>query len=175
MIKLEIILLFIFHGIIYGQTPEAEKVREEHRPVRHDHKHKNNIYGGATVWPIEGSLSLNYERLILDFPGRPGLAFYGGINFGKYVAWGSSGYRGTLTGNIIFLRKSHHIEAGLGKLLNIDMERKNRHPEDPNVKYTYMQSTINLGYRYQSPVSHLFFRAGLSYPEGLYSGLGLHF
>jgi hypothetical protein len=166
MMKLPaLVLILLFYGTIHAQTPVSTV----------DHKHKNNIYGGATAWPIMGSISINYERLILDFPERPGLTFYARISFGKWTAWGAGGYGGILTGNVIFLRKSNHIEAGLGKLLTYDIERRNREPNTEPEKYTFIYSTINLGYRYQNPASHLFFRAGLSYPEGLYAGLGISF
>lgn len=85
---------------------------------------------------------------------------------------------------MVFFRKANHIETGLGDVVLYDRKKYemilNNHMnanEQPPSKRNCMIFTpgINLGYRYQKPGSYEVFRIVLSYPEGVYLGMGFAF
>ena len=148
------------------------------------HELKNIIYAAASVFLIGGSLTVNYERMILHIGNKSNTHLYLRSAYGSWVGWLAGGPGGIISTNILFFGGNHHIEAGFGAGLIYNRE----HYEDvleqskifydiPPSKKDYMYSipVINLGYRYMNPGMPVIFRTGLSYPEGLYAGLGFAF
>jgi hypothetical protein len=186
MTKLIILLLFLSQCTLYSHPGEATQTPDysfSDQPILSasdptKRKFNNNIYAGASIGLIYGSLSINYERRICSI-GKRGTSFYLRSAFGKWEVWGGSGKGGILSAIMVFSARPSHLEAGLG--CSIINEKTGNNYELPPDKRVPVKSEINLlpninvGYRYQHPSRHFFFRSGASFPEGGYMGIGIHF
>lgn len=144
---------------------------------------KNTIYVTGSYLLIGGSVSVNYERLILNMGKNSSMFLFLRAAYGYWAVWTSGGPAGILSANILFLKNVHHIETGFGVVKLYDKKsyeyalENARLGYNPPVKNHYMifNPVINVGYRYQNPENHIMLRIGLSYPEALYAGLGVNF
>ncbi len=71
-------------------------------------------------------------------------------------------------------RGIEHFEVGLGILINADTNINNEDPFENNQKQVFALPEVTLGYRIQKK-NGILFRAGISFPKGIYLGLGYSF
>jgi hypothetical protein len=148
------------------------------------HSFKNNIYPEVGYWLIGGSVTINYERMIFQTGKISTARFFLRAGYGYWAFWTGGGPAGILAFNIVLFNKAHHLETGPGIVVLYDNSKNHDdifRPPDPNEQpHSWRENIIytpeiNIGYRYQKPGKHFIFRIGLSYPEGVYSGLGISF
>ncbi len=150
--------------------------------ISEDHS-KNAIYGNVSIFGLGGLVNLNYERVVFRSNGL--FKEYGiRIGAGYYSEWGGTGSHALLNFYGLTGHKNNHLEVLIGGLVlydiaSYDIEINNAQAlnESPPKKsdFTSFFPAITAGYRYQKPTGGFLFRAGLSYPEGGYVGLGLGF
>jgi hypothetical protein len=172
-----IIILSMLSGLMYCQVFRRESGKQDIDSLKHEIK--NSIYISAGSYIILMDANINYERMVIRLGRKKAISLFLRAGFGKWASWTSGGTGGILGANLMFLTGSSHIEAGFGAvaLFNKEMYEMDLKFEPPaSIKENMIYSPcINIGYRYQKPGGHFIFRAGISYPEGVYGALGVAF
>ncbi len=142
IIKKTILLLSI---LIVSST-----VFSQEQSVYGNQSEKNSIYGTIGFNPGEFyiPLCLNFERNIYDvgfaeFNGRTGIGFW--------LDWTEKGIDFPITGQIVFFKKSSHIEIGIGAQYIYDFADN----------MTGLSHLLNLAYRFQKPKGKFLFKIGI--------------
>lgn len=152
--KIKINLWVISTLILYSISPMY---------AQHERFNKNALYGSFGVSKFF-TVTAFYERILTQKKGpstflKVGNGTYGGYaESGKYILL----HYGILTGI-----KKHHLEISAG-VNHFYSEKDNRSQSN-----TPFSGTI--GWRLQKPGKHFVLRSGISWPEGLYFGLGRSF
>ena len=160
LIFISLLLIFAFPGFSQKQNPGTEGLM------------KNSVYGTGGVWPEEmyGNVTINYERMLFEFPA----SFFQAINVrsgaGPWVAWLAEGINCFSVISLVTGRRGSHFETGMGVVFTYWTESKDW---DPIVNDSHFAG--NLGYRFQKPGGSFVFRTGLGWPEGFYLSLGFCF
>lgn len=128
---------------------------------------KNSIYGNLGMIPVTFAIAtVNYERFIA--PVNFGLegSISGRLGYGSWGSWGSEGNAYIAVVNFLSGSRKGHFELGLGAYIFSEKE-------ELDVYNHYWTPGINAGYRYTS--RYFIFRAGASWPETIFLGLGVQF
>jgi hypothetical protein len=133
---------------------------------------KNTIHGsfGADIGEFYGTLLVNYERMILQFPESSINSLSIRVGAGPWVWWSASGINLVSTASVLTGKKSSHLEIGIGLLLTYNNYEKRF---DPLINNRHLAG--NFGYRYQKPGKSFVFRTGIGWPEYTYLGGGFSF
>lgn len=142
---------------------------------------KNVIHGTIGFIPLYFAGNISYERRFAANSDKFLRSFWLKVSGGAWAAWAVGGplyYAGitSLTGS-----GKSHLEFNLGFASRYDKksyeEKDYFRPTEPKVKSDYYKNSIagGIGYRFQSPDGGFVFRAGISYPESIYIGLGISF
>jgi hypothetical protein len=133
---------------------------------------KNSVYatGGIYFDEIYGNVTVNYERLIVEFPNSFFHGFQVRAGAGPWVAWLAEGINVFSVMSLLMVKGSSHVETGAGVLFTY---RTDYQEWDPIVRERHLAG--NIGYRYQKPGGKFLLRAGLGWPEGYYISLGFCF
>jgi len=179
--RILIIVLALLHEAVNAQMPEGKITRHS---IDSYELNNNNFYGVISYSLVGYSVTINYERMLFPLGRKNVTTAYLRAGAGSWAYWTSGGVGGILAVNLVFFRKSSHLEGGLGivtlydrKTYRFVLENHLNTNEPHPLRRDYMINTpgVNLGYRYQDPDHRFIFRFGLSYPEGAYTSLGLTF
>jgi hypothetical protein len=131
-------------------------------------RHKINesaLYGGLGITPLYGSITVNYEIMLVE---RPNLVFK---KRGLRIGTGIYQYSDDGSLNIIINytcltgAENNHFELGLGVAYMHFLTTSGR----------YVAPAPNIGYRFQKPDGKFIFRTGVGFPELLYLSFGYAF
>ncbi|NOZ34635.1 MAG: hypothetical protein GXO80_04980 [Chlorobi bacterium] len=119
-------------------------------PVSENQTTQNSVYGNLGFNPEEFyiPLSVNYEYTLYNvgfakINGRTGVGFW--------LAWTEKGIDFPVTGQIVFFKKSSHIEIGIGAQYIYDFADN----------MTGLSHLMNIAYRFQKPNGKFLFKIGI--------------
>jgi len=133
--------------------------------IESNHPKKNSIQTNLNSVVLQSSCSINYERILWQ---KQKVAYLTKIGMGKYSGWASEGSYLIAKGGALIGKSYHRLELAGGVIWYNARFTGERRLKDLN-------PIFNAGWRFQNPNKHLSFRAGLSFPEGIYLGVGFSF
>ena len=147
---IQLLILLCSVGSMIGQEEKIEEVEFN----------KNALLANIGIYGLNFSGTAYYERLLTQNNNRLSFAKVGVGSYEVFFGHGGSyilAQYGIFTGV-----KKHHFELGAGYVHYFNGEYKGTIP-----------LTATMGWRIQKPGGRFMFRMGVSWPEGLYVGVGI--
>jgi len=122
----------------------------QEKPVYGNQISLNSIYGSIGFNPEEFyiPLTVSYERLLYD---TGFLKLNARTGFSFWVWWTEKGFDVPITTQVIFFKKTSHIDIGIGGQLIYDF----------NNNMTGLSHLLNIAYRFQKAEGGFIFRVGM--------------
>lgn len=149
-----------------------------------DNEKKNVIYGNIGFVPVWGVINVAYERRILKTNSAFVNSLWAKVGGGYWVEFSSGGPHALAGITALSGTGNHHLETSLGFVSLYDYSDYKKDLQSYEIvgnlkpsRGDYLDNHVagGIGYRFQNLESGFVVRAGLSFPEAIYVGLGFCF